>query len=77
MFETSLKRRMGRTLSLLGLARAHSMLGDTEKADYFYQYLKFQLQESDQANPVVREADRWLQSRQASREDWFLPNYFP
>ena len=29
MFEASLEERMGRTLSLLGLARAHSMLGNT------------------------------------------------
>ena len=28
-FEASLEERMGRTLSLLGLARAHSMLGNT------------------------------------------------
>ena len=77
IFEASLERRMGRTLSLLGLARAHAMLGNTEEADYFYQYLKIQLEQSDEVNPVFREANGWLESRKALREDWFLPNYLP
>ena len=77
MFEASLERRMGRTLSLLGLARAHAMLGNTKEADYFYEYLQFQLEQSDEGNPVVREAERWLKSKKALREDWFLPNYLP
>ena len=34
-FEASLEEKMGRTLSLLGLARAHPLLGDTKQATYF------------------------------------------
>ena len=77
IFEASLERRMGRTLSLVGLARAHALLGNTKEADYFYQYLKLQLSDADEGNPVVREAESWLKSRHAMREDWFLPYYLP
>ena len=35
MFEKSLAEKMGRTLSLLGLARSHRMIGNKEKAKYF------------------------------------------
>ena len=72
MFETSLMERMGRTLSLLGLARSHARLGNTKKAKYFYQYLRTQLQDSDQNNPVGREAENWSES---TRDHWFWPYY--
>ena len=32
MFERSLEEKMGRTWSLVGLARSHTMLGDSTKA---------------------------------------------
>jgi len=80
MFEASLKERMGRTLSLLGLARSHAMLGNTQKADYFYNYLMAQLQEADNDNPVVEEAKQWFQLNgqvEAIRDHWFWPYFSP
>ena len=80
MFEASLKERMGRTLSLLGLARSHAMLGNEEKADYFYHYLKTQLQQADNDNPVVEEAKQWSQSNgqaEAIQDHWFWPYFSP
>ena len=85
MFEASLEERMGRTHSLLGLARAHSMLGNKKKATYFYKYLRTQLQQADKDlflgldNLAVREADSWLNSPKSRNqaENWFWPNYLP
>ena len=78
MFEFSLEERMGRTLSLLGLARAHAMLGNTQQADYFYQYLRTQLQDADEDNMVLNEADSWNMgyiTAETLRDNWFWP-YF-
>jgi len=78
MFEASLEDRAGRSLSLLGLARAHSMLGNKQKADYFYLYLKTQLQQADKGNLMVEEAKLWTESKipaEKLRNQWFWP-YF-
>ena len=83
MFEASLEERMGRTLSLLGLARAHSMLGDREQASYFYQYLQTQLQKAEEENLAVKEAENWRSSSKSRiavekiRDTWFWPYYLP
>ena len=85
MFEESLQERMGRTLALLGLARAHSMLGTkldnkTTKADYLYNYLRTQLKDADEDNPVKKEAERWLKSKddpETLRNHWFSPYFTP
>ena len=83
MFEASLEERMGRTLSLLGLARAHSMLGNREQTSYFYQYLQVQLQQADQNNLLVKEAENWRSSSKCRiaaekmRDNWFWPYYLP
>ena len=87
-FEASLEEKMGRTLSLLGLARAclaraHSLLGNTKQATYFYQYLSSQLKHADEGNLAVREAENWASSSKSKiaaeklRDDWFWPNYLP
>ena len=82
-FEASLEEKMGRTLSLLGLARAHSMLGNTKQATFFYQYLRSQLQQADEGNLAVREAENWASSSKSKieaeklRDNWFWPNYLP
>ena len=82
-FEASLEERMGRTLSLLGLARAHSLLGSTKQATFFYQYLRSQLQPADEGNLAVREAENWASSSKSKiaaeklSDDWFWPNYLP
>ena len=78
MFETSLQERMGRAVSLLGLARAHAMLGNKQQADYFYKYLRKQLRQADKNNPMVKEAKRWSKSSSQAeklRNRWFFP-YF-
>ena len=80
MFEKSLVEKMGRTLSLLGLARSHFMVGSKEKADYFYKYLKTQLQEADENNPVVAEAENAVKSETDAEElkqQWIWPYYLP
>ena len=75
MFEASLVEKMGRTLSLLGLARSHSMIkGNEEKADFFYGYLKTQLQEADENNPIVAEA---MSSAEKQKQKWIWPYYLP
>ena len=82
-FEASLEEKMGRTLSLLGLARAHSLLGSRKQATFFYQYLRSQLQHADEGNLAVREAENWASSSKSKiaaeklRDDWFWPNYLP
>ena len=82
-FEASLEEKMGRTLSLLGLARTHSLLGNTKQATFFYQYLRSQLQQADEGNLAVREAENWASSSKSKiaaeklRDDWFWPNYLP
>ena len=82
-FEASLEEKMGRTLSLLGLARAHSLLGNTKQATFFYQYLRSQLQHADEGNLAVREAENWASSSKSKieaeklRDNWFWPNYLP
>ena len=81
MFEASLEERMGRTLSLLGLARAHSLLGHSERADFLYQYLRGQLRDADEDNLAMKEAVNWANaskmniSPQTLRQDWFWPSY--
>ena len=80
MFEKSLVEKMGRTLSLLGLARSHFMVGSKEKADYFYKYLKTQLQDADENNPVVAEAENAVKSDSDAEElkqQWIWPYYLP
>ena len=83
MFEASLLEKMGRTLSLLGLARAHSMLGNSNKASYFYQYLQKQLDQADENNLAVKEAENWGSSSKSKtdaekiRDTWFWPYYLP
>ena len=62
MFELSLKERMGRTLSIAGLARSHAILGDISKANYFYTYLKNQMLEAHETNNLLNEATSWLTS---------------
>ena len=62
MFEMSLKERMGRTLSIVGLARSHAMLGDSSKADYFYTYLRNQMPEAHETNKILKEATSWITS---------------
>ena len=78
MFEDSLQERMGRTLSILGLARAHALLGNVQQANYFYKYLRKQLKKADNDNPMVKEAERWSTSHgqaETLRDQLFLP-YF-
>ena len=82
IFEENLQKRFGRTLSLLGLARAHAMLGTKlghkKKADYLYEYLRTQLKDAGEDNPVIKEAKRWVNSNDHAeklRDHWILP-YF-
>ena len=81
-FEASLEEKMGRTLSLLGLARAHSLLGSRKQATFFYQYLRSQLQHADEGNLAVREAENWASSSKSKiaaeklRDGWFWPKYY-
>ena len=80
MFENSLVEKMGRTLSLLGLARSHFMVGSKEKADYFYKYMNMQLQDADENNPVVAEAENAVKSETDAEElkqQWIWPYYLP
>ena len=80
MFETSLEERMGRTQSLIGLARSHSMQ-NKKKADFFYGYIKDQLKNADKLfgqdyNLFVKEADAWLngEANQNNQRDlWQWP----
>ena len=76
MFENSLVEKMGRTLSLLGLARSHRMIGNEEKADFFYGYLQRQLQEADENNPIVAEAMS-SDSPSEAKQKWIWPYYLP
>ena len=76
MFENSLKEKMGRKLSLLGLARSHLMIGNKEKAKYFYDYLATQLQEADENNPIVAEAMS-SDSPSEAKQKWIWPYYLP
>ena len=62
MFENSLLERMGRVQSIVGLARAHAMVGNIKEATYFYTYLKNQLKNADDYNPFVAEANSWYNS---------------
>lgn len=73
--ETLLNYSFGRTISLLGLARAHGMLGDTKKATFFYQYLRDQYHEAAKDNPVVKEAETWL--TETKMAEWFWPYFSP
>ena len=78
MFEASLQKRMGRSLSLLGLARAYALLGNVQRADYFYKYLRKQLKNADNDNPMVKESEQWAMSHGLSEtllDQLFLP-YF-
>ena len=60
MFEKSLIMVMGRAHSLVGLARSHGMLGNKEKAAFFYSYLRDQMAFADKGNLFVEEANTWL-----------------
>ena len=78
MFEASLQERMGRSLSVLGLARANTLLGNVQQADYFYKYLRKQLRNADNDNPMVKESEQWSMSHglaETLRDQLFLP-YF-
>jgi len=63
MFEKSILNTMGRTNSLVGLARSHAMLGHQEDADYFYGYVKEQLEGADKGNLYVREVNKWFKNK--------------
>merc|ERR1719186_1135149 len=63
MFEKSLLNTMGRTNSLVGLARSHAMLGHEEDADYFYGYVKDQLYQADEGNLYLQEINRWFKTK--------------
>ena len=57
------RRRWGEHSPCLdGPARAHSLLGNTKQATYFYQYLSSQLKHADEGNLAVREAENWASS---------------
>lgn len=78
MFEKSLKERMGRTQSLVGLARSHAIIGNTEQADYFYGYILTQLHQADDGNLFVKEAKSWVESggklkNEELRKKWWWP----
>ena len=56
------------------------MIGNKEKADYFYNYLKTQLQEADDNNPVLAEAENAVKSETDAEElkqQWIWPYYLP
>ena len=59
------------------------MLGNSEQASYFYQYLKTQLQQADEENLAVKEAKNWGSSSKSRiaakkiRDNWFWPYYLP
>merc|ERR1719186_15202 len=63
MFEKSLLNTMGRTNSLVGLARSHAMLGHEEDADYFYGYVKDQLSQADEGNLYLQEINQWFKTK--------------
>ena len=63
MFEKSLMERMGRVQSLVGLARSHAVLGNQKEAVYFYEYLKNQLDEADENNPLLEEAKLGIKTK--------------
>ena len=79
MFEKSLKRRVGRVLSIIGLARAHALLGNSEQATFFYHYLADQLSDAKLGNPFLEEANVWLKyypttgNRTLTRGYWTWP----
>ena len=76
MFEKALLERMGRVQSLVGLARSHAALGNDKEANYFYDYLKTQLDEADENNPLLEEANFGTKSKidlAVLREQWRWP----
>ena len=75
LFEESLlNNNVGRTISLLGLARSHAILNNTKKGRFFYQFIKDQYSEADKDNQVVKEAETWLDTN-SKQAEWFWP-YF-
>jgi len=77
MFEESLlENNIGRTISLLGLARSHAMLGKKKQAMFFYQYLKDQYRHAAEDNPVVKEAQSYLKTKR-NLVEWFWPYFSP
>ena len=76
MFEKALLERMGRVQSLVGLARSHAALGNDKEANYFYDYLKTQLDEADENNPLLEETNFGTKSKidlAVLREQWRWP----
>ena len=54
------------------------MLGNSHQADYFYKYLRTQLEDADEDNMVLNEAENWDMgyiTAETLRENWFWP-YF-
>ena len=74
--ESLLDSMVGRAISLLGLARAHAMLGNTKQATFFYRYLRDQYQKAAKDNPVVIEAEGWLKTEKRI-DNWFWPYFAP
>lgn len=73
-FEESIKKRMGRTHSLLGLARAHAKQNHMDQATYFYKYIVDQLQYADSGNPFLLEAQEFLSGqRDKVVREWPYP----
>ena len=76
MFEKALMERMGRAQSIVGLARSHAALGNEKEAIYFYDYLKAQLDEADENNPLLEEAKLGIKLKgnpSILREKWQWP----
>ena len=74
MFEEGLVNyNVGRKISLLGLARAHAMMGNANNATFFYRHLRDQYRKAAKDNLVVKEADSWLTETKIL--EWFWP-YF-
>lgn len=63
MFEEAIKQRMGRTLSVVGLARALALQKQTDKASHFYKHVEQQMRYSDAGNRLALEAHQFLHGR--------------
>src|SRR5207249_12252083 len=68
-FEQALRRNPNRSLSVLGVARAHSALGETDAARTRYRELLANYDEADSDLPELGEARAALQSQAAPRSE--------
>jgi tetratricopeptide (TPR) repeat protein len=71
-FEQAIRRNRNRSLSVLGLARAHGALGDTEASRRRYRELLANFDEADSGLPELEEARQALENRPAQPPHYLL-----